>query len=81
MDERVKRIKTAEKCEIFARNAENRGRPDLAREAKIRAVEIRAAEFGSSSEAENEALLAGTPTKRCFQKRMESEPGLLVPGR
>ena len=58
MDERVKRIKTAEKCEIFARNAENRGRPDLAREAKIRAVELRAAEYDSKSEAENEAIQA-----------------------
>ena len=58
MDERVKRIKTAEKCEIFARNAEKRGRPDLAREAKIRAVEIRAEDYGSKSEAESEAIQA-----------------------
>ena len=58
MDERVKRIDTAEKCEIFARNAEKRGRPDLAREAKIRAVELRAAKYGARSEAENEALQA-----------------------
>jgi len=58
MDERVQRIKTAEQCEIFARNAEKKGRPDLAREAKVRAVELRALEYGSKSEAENEAIQA-----------------------
>ena len=58
MDERVQRIKTAELCEIFARNATKRGRPDLAREAKAKAVELRAAEYGATSEAENEAIQA-----------------------
>jgi hypothetical protein len=58
MDERVKRIKTAELCEIFARNAAKRDRPDLAQEAKVRAVELRAEEYGAKSEAENEAIQA-----------------------
>ena len=58
MDERVKRIKTAELCKIFARNAEKRGRSDLAQEAKVRAVELRAEEHGARSEAETEALQA-----------------------
>ncbi|MFC1778469.1 hypothetical protein ACFL3I_14235 [Pseudomonadota bacterium] len=58
MDERVKRIKTAALCEIFAKNAAKRGRPDLAREAKTRAVQLRAAEYGAKTEAENEAIQA-----------------------
>lgn len=58
MDERVKRIKTAELCEIFATNAANRGRPDLAQEAKVRAVQLRAEEYGAKSEAETEAIQA-----------------------
>ncbi len=58
MDERIKRIKTPEKCEIFARNALDKGRPDLAAEAKRRAVELRAELYGAKSKAENEALQA-----------------------
>ena len=58
MDERVKRIKTPEKCEIFAKNATDRGRPDLALEAKHHALALRAQEFGAESEAENMALQA-----------------------
>jgi hypothetical protein len=58
MDERVKRIKTPEGCEIFAKNALDRKRPDLAAEAKRRAVELRAEMYGAKSEAENEALQA-----------------------
>lgn len=58
MDERVKRIKTAKLCEIFATNAAKRGRPDLAQEAKVRAVELRAEEYGAKSQAENEAIQA-----------------------
>ncbi len=58
MDKRVKNIKNARLCEIFAKNAEERGRPDLANEARIRAVEIRAEEYGAKSEAEKEAIQA-----------------------
>jgi hypothetical protein len=58
MDERVKRIKTAELCEIFATNAAKRGRPDLAQEAKVRAIELRAEEYGAQTAAENEAIQA-----------------------
>ena len=58
MDERVKRIKTAELCEIFATNAAKRGRPDLAQEAKVRALELRAEDYGAKTAAENEAIQA-----------------------
>lgn len=58
MDKRVKAIDTPEKCEIFARNAIAKGREDLALEATVRAVELRAVAYGAKSEAENEALQA-----------------------
>ena len=58
MDERVKRLKTPEQCEIFARNAAARDRPDLAKEAKERAVQLRAEKHGAGSDVEKEALAA-----------------------
>jgi len=58
MDERVKKIKTTKGCENFAKNAKERGHPDLAQDAKRRAVEVRAEEYGAKSDAENEAIQA-----------------------
>jgi hypothetical protein len=58
IDERVLRLDTPEKCEAFARNALDRSRPDLAQQAKLRAVELRAESFGSGSSVEKEALQA-----------------------
>ena len=58
MDERIKRLDTPRKCEIFARNAINHGRPDLALEANQRAVELRAEEHNAETTAEIEALQA-----------------------
>lgn len=58
MDERVKRIDTPEKCEIFAKNALQRGRKDLADQALLRSVEIKAGQYGANTDAEREALQA-----------------------
>lgn len=58
MDERIKRLDTPKKCEIFARNATKHGRPDLAQEALQRAIEIRADEHGAGTSAEREVLRA-----------------------
>ncbi len=61
MDERVARLTTAEECEQFARNVEER-KPELAREARRRGVELRAdfraKTLGVSSAVEREALRA-----------------------
>jgi hypothetical protein len=57
MDKRVARLKTPEECEQFALNVETR-LPDLARAARRRAVELRAASYGAESDAEREALEA-----------------------
>lgn len=58
MDEKVAKLKTSEECERFAKNAIERSRPDLADEARKRAVEIRAEAYGAKSQAERECLEA-----------------------
>lgn len=58
MDERVAKLKTPEHCEIFARNAIERGRPDLADQARRKGVELRAKTHGVASKAEKECLQA-----------------------
>ena len=58
MDERVKKIDTPKKCGIFAKNCIERGREDLAIQAKQRAVQLRAEAYGAKSDAEKEALAA-----------------------
>lgn len=58
MDDRIKKIDTPEKCEIFAKNANQKGRSDLANEALLRATELRAESYGASTTAEKEALQA-----------------------
>jgi len=57
MDEKVLRLKTPEDCESFAKNVEVK-HLDLAREARRRAVELKAVAYGATSEAEREALQA-----------------------
>jgi hypothetical protein len=57
MDVRVARLQTADECEQFALNVESR-LPDLARDARRRAVELRAADHGAKTVAEQEALKA-----------------------
>ena len=58
MDDRVKNLDTSKKCEIFARNALNAGREDLAKQAKERAIELKAEAYGAETSAEKEAIKA-----------------------
>ena len=58
MDERVKKLKTVQECERFAKNATGKDRPDLAQMARRRALEIRAGEYGATTAAERECLEA-----------------------
>jgi len=58
MDERVVRLKTPEDCEQFAINARERDRPDLAEEARKKAVELRAEAYGAKTQVERECLEA-----------------------
>lgn len=58
MDDRIERLQTPEECEIFARNAERKGFPELSVQAKRKAVQLRASKYGANSQAELEALQA-----------------------
>ena len=58
MHELVLRIKDPELCYVFARNAIDRGHPELALQAYRRAVDLRAEQHDTSSEAERSALRA-----------------------
>lgn len=58
MDDRIAKLKTPEECEQLAKNAEARGRADLAKAARRRAVELRALAHGAHSDAERDALQA-----------------------
>lgn len=54
----VIKLKTPEECAIFAINAADRGRPELALEARKRAVQLRAESFGADTEVIRECIEA-----------------------
>ncbi len=58
MDPRVAKLKTVAECDIFATNARERGFPDLADQARKRAVQLRAEAHGASTEVERDCLQA-----------------------
>lgn len=67
-DERVTRLKTPAECEQFAINVAGR-LPELARAAKRRSVELKAAEHGASADVEREALEAVYAYERVLSER------------
>jgi hypothetical protein len=58
MDPRVAKLKTPQDCETFAKNARERGGPQLAEQARQRAVQLRAEAHGASTDVERECLEA-----------------------
>ena len=58
MDPRVSNLKTVAECEAFAANARERSAPELADQARRRAVQIRADAHGAKTDVERECLLA-----------------------
>jgi hypothetical protein len=58
MDARVAMLETPTECEIFARNATERKRPDLAIEARLKGIELRAATHEAASVLESESFAA-----------------------
>jgi hypothetical protein len=58
MDPRVAKLKTPQDCETFAKNARERGAPQLAEQARQRAVQLRAEAHGASTDVERECLEA-----------------------
>ncbi len=57
MDDKVKRLKTPEDCMQFAKNVRDK-KPELAQEARRRAVELRALAHGTKNEVELELVKA-----------------------
>ena len=57
MDHRVERLKNPEDCEKFARNV-GEEYPELARQARRRAVDLKALSYGPQPEVESEAIRA-----------------------
>lgn len=57
MDHRVARLKTPAECDAFIENV-RAAHPSLALEARRRAVQLRATEYGANTQAELEALEA-----------------------
>jgi hypothetical protein len=58
MDYRVERLRTPAECEIFAKNAAARNRPDLALEAQRKAIDLQASTHQTESSVEAEAFAA-----------------------
>lgn len=58
MDPLVARLKTLADCEAFADNVRERGKPELADQARKRAVQIRADAHGAETNLERECLQA-----------------------
>jgi hypothetical protein len=72
MDERIARLETPEECEQFALNVQAR-RPDLARAARRRGVELRAATHGAVADVEREALAAVYAYERVLSERRKKK--------
>src|SRR5690606_30021519 len=53
-----KNLDTPKKCEIFANNALTAGREDLAKQARARAIQLKAEAYGAETSAEKEAIEA-----------------------
>lgn len=58
MHDLVKRINDPKLCYVFAKNAINRGHPELAMQSYRRAVDLRTQEYETQSEAEEAAVRA-----------------------
>lgn len=69
VDERIARLDTPEECEQFAINVAE-SLPELAKEARRKAVQLRAAQHGAESQAEQEALQAVYAYERAKSKQL-----------
>lgn len=67
-DARVTRLRTSDECESFAKNVEAKF-PDLARQARRRAVILCAASYGATTVAEREALEAVYAVQEVMSQR------------
>ncbi|MGL0953365.1 hypothetical protein [Vibrio vulnificus] len=69
MDSRVLKLKTVESCEKFRSNALRLGENELAQQATLRAIAIRAELYGCKTEAERLAIEAVFAYEEVLSKR------------
>lgn len=69
MDERVAKLRTPEDCEKFAKNAERLNHPELVDDARRKAIELRARDFGAEIQAEKECLQAVFAYEQVLSKK------------
>ncbi len=69
VDYRIMKLKTPKDCDIFAKNAEEHGRSDLAHEAHRKAIELKAEGHGAMTQAESECLEAVYAYERILTER------------
>lgn len=69
MDSSVAKLKTPEECLRLERNALLRNRPDLANDARRRALELRAEKYGAKNDVEKECLEAIYAYERVLTQR------------
>jgi len=58
MDPRVAKLRTPKECETFANNARERNAPELADQARQKAIQLRAEAYGAATDVERECLEA-----------------------
>jgi hypothetical protein len=81
MDARVAKLNTVADCTTFEKNALSQGRHDLANDARRRAVQIRAQQYGSASEAKRECLEAVYAYEEVLRARHGKKTPASSPGR
>jgi len=69
MEDRVKKFKTVRECENFEKNATRLNRPELAQQARLRMMEIKAEAKGAISIVEKESLQAIFAYEQVLSKR------------
>lgn len=69
MDDLITRLTSPEECLRFEKNALLKNRPDLAKEARRRAIALRAAQYGAKTDAERECLEAVYAYERVLTQR------------
>jgi len=69
VDPAVAKLQTPEECLRFEKNALLKNRPDLAKDARRRAIELRAEKYGAKNDAERECLEAIYAYERVLTQR------------
>jgi hypothetical protein len=81
MTDPIAKRKTPDECAVFAKNVADRGCLDLAVAARKRARELRALDYGATTEVEREFLEAVFPYEEFSAPRTGGDHAPHAPGR